>query len=75
MLRLAFRVMGDTRSADATPPLDGDPCAVDLEPSRRHRQPRSSTSTSSAGRSNSAPRSHSPRCWLAEISSEVSAAP
>ena len=29
MLRLAFRVMGDTRSADATPPLDGDPCAVE----------------------------------------------
>ena len=76
MLRLAFRVMGDTRGADATPPLDGDPCAVDLEPSRRHRQPRSSSS-GSAGRSSnssSAPRSDSPRCWLGEISSEVSAA-
>ena len=29
MLRLAFRVMGDTRGADATPPRDGDPCAVE----------------------------------------------
>eukprot|EP00964_Phaeocystis_antarctica_P096409 scaffold62697_cov57-Phaeocystis_antarctica.AAC.6 len=91
MLRLAFRVMGDTRGADATPPLDGDPCApnpkpspnptgdpcaVDLEPSRRHRQPRSSSSgSSSAGRnSTSASHSDSPRCWLGEISSEVSAA-
>ena len=76
MLRLAFRVMGDTRSADATPPLDGDPCAVDLEPSRRHRQPRSSSSSSSSAGRNSTSASHSdsPRCWLGEISSEVSAA-
>ena len=72
MLRLAFRVMADTRSADATPPLDGDPCAIDLEPARRHGQPpaRPPCSGSSASRSSSRPPSP---CWLAEVDAEARA--
>ena len=58
LLRLAFRVMGDTRSADAAEPPHGDPCAVDLEPTRGQRQRRGGE----------------PNRWLGEISSEVAAA-
>ena len=74
MLRLAFRVMADTRSADATPPLDGDPCAVDLEPPRRHGQPRARPPRSSPSASRGSSRPPSP-CWLAEVDTEARALP
>ena len=69
MLRLAFRVMADTRSADATPPLDGDPCAVDLEPPRRHGQPPARPPRSSPSASRGSSRPTSP-CWLAEVDAD-----
>ena len=72
MLRLAFRVMADTRSADATPPLDGDPCAVDLEPPRRHGQPHARPPRSSPSASRSSSRPPSP-CWLAEVDTQARA--
>ena len=72
MLRLAFRVMADTRSADASPPLDGDPCAVDLEPPRRHGQPHTGPPRSSSCASRSSSRPPSP-CWLAEVDTEARA--
>ena len=72
MLRLAFRVMADTRSADATPPLDGDPCAVDLEPPRRHGQPHARPPRSGPSASRSSSRPPSP-CWLAEVDTEARA--
>jgi len=74
MLRLAFRVMSDTRSADATPPLDGDPCAVDLEPPRRHGQPHARPPRSSPSASRGSSRPPSP-CWLAEVDTEARALP
>ena len=72
MLRLAFRVMSDTRSADATPPLDGDPCAVDLEPPRRHGQPPARPPRSGPSASRGSSRPPSP-CWLAEVDAEARA--